>query len=69
MFQVIQIESWAEQRRRSDHQEEVIKHIIPDSIFDKHTKIRVITSAVLTESPGQPARILGPQRLRQQEQR
>jgi hypothetical protein len=69
MFQVIQIETWAEKCGCSHHQEEVIKLIIPDTVFDKHTKIRVITSAVVTESPGQPARIFGPQRLCQQEQR
>jgi hypothetical protein len=69
MFHAIRIETWDEQRGRSHHQEEVIKLTIPDSIFDKYMKIRVITSAVVTESPGKPGRILGPQRLRQQEQR
>jgi hypothetical protein len=68
MLQAIQIETRSEQRGLNHHQEEVIKLIIPDSIFDRDTKIHN-TSAIVTEPMGQPARILGPQRLRQQEQR
>jgi hypothetical protein len=48
MFRLIQIETWSEQPGLSDQQEEVIKLIIPDRIFDRHTKIDV-TSAVVTE--------------------
>lgn len=48
MFQAIQIETGAEQRGLSDQQEEVIKLIISDRIFDRHTKIDV-TSAIVTE--------------------
>jgi len=48
MFQLIQIETWSEQPGLSDQQEEVIKLIIPDRIFDRHTKIDV-TSVVVTE--------------------
>jgi hypothetical protein len=48
MFQVIQIETCSEQPGLSDQQEEVIKLIIPDRIFDWHAKIDV-TSAVVTE--------------------
>jgi hypothetical protein len=38
MFQAIQIKTRAQQRGLSHHQKEIIKLIIPDSIFDKHTK-------------------------------
>jgi hypothetical protein len=68
MFQAIQIKTRAKQRGLSHHQKEIIKLIIPDSIFDKHTKIYV-APGIATESPGKPARIFGPQRLCQQEQR
>ena len=48
MFQVIQIQTYSGQPGLSDQQEEVIKLIIPDRIFDRQTKIEV-TSAVVTE--------------------
>jgi hypothetical protein len=38
MFQAIQIKTRAQQRGLSHHQKEIIELIIPDSIFDKHTK-------------------------------
>ncbi len=68
MFRLIQIETCSGRPGFSDQQEEVIKLIIPDRIFDRHTKIDV-TSAVVTECLGNPAGILVPQRLCQQEQR
>jgi hypothetical protein len=48
MFQANQIETCSGQSGLSDQQEEVIKLIIPDRIFDRHTKIDV-TSAVVME--------------------
>ena len=48
MFRLIQIATWSEQSGLSDQQKEVIKLIIPDRIFDRHTKIDV-TSAVVAE--------------------
>src|ERR1700722_10982508 len=56
MFQIIQIETWSEQPAKGGKRE-IIKLIIPDRMFDRRTKVNVI-SEVVTEGLGTPAGIL-----------